>query len=150
MRRRFRMRAKRLVKVRRVPMVGGGGVDVAGGGGDVALPVSRGVSLPRLRRLRPKGLVWRLWFLVKRFVRRSGGRSRAMVAASAVSAVDVSVVTAGEEIVGVGIVVGAIVAGAKVRVDVRLVAGIRGWIRCGNGLRLVVLGRARRMMRLWI
>lgn len=151
MRRRFRMKAKRLVKVRRVPMVGGGGVDVGDGGGDAELRVR---VLPRRRLgMRQMSLVWRLrllvrlllvrLLLVKRCVRRSGGRSRAMVAI-AVSAVDASV---GEEIGVEEIGVGAIVVAARLLVAARRSAGIRGWIRCGSGLRREVLGRAGRTMR---
>jgi hypothetical protein len=60
-----------------------------------------------------------------------------------------------EEIAVAGTAAGVIVV-AVTRVRVRLlvgvnrVGGILGWIRCGNGLRLVVLGRVQPMMRLSI
>jgi len=90
--------------------------------------------------------------LVKRCV-LLGRRSRVRVARIAVtSAVDG---IAAEEIAVDGIVVGAgvrLAARVRVRllVDVSRVDGIRGWIRCGSGLRRVVLGRVRRTMKLWI
>ena len=80
--------------------------------------------------------------LVKRCVLRSGGQSRVMVASVA------------DGIVADGIAGGGIVVGAGVSLVAKLVAskvaGIRGWIRCGSGLRRVVRGRVRRTMSLWI
>ena len=82
--------------------------------------------------------------LVKRCV-LLGRRSRVRVARIAVtSAVDG---IAAEEIAVDGIVVGA---GVRLLVVASRVDGIRGWIRCGSGLRRVVLGRVRRTMKLWI
>jgi hypothetical protein len=62
---------------------------------------------------------------------------------------------AGEEIVVDVIAADVIVvAVTRVRVSllvrVNLVGAILGWIRCGSGLRRVVLGRVRRTMRLSI
>ena len=93
--------------------------------------------------------------LVKRCVPLSVSRSRALVASVADG-------IAVEEIVADGIA--AVVSAAVVRllvvvkllvvvnllVDVSLAAGIRGWIRCGSGLRRVVRGRVRRMTKLSI
>ena len=72
--------------------------------------------------------------------------SRVMVAASAV---DVSAV---EEIVGAEIAVGVAVVSRVIVswVDETRAAGTSGWTRCGSGLLRAVLGRLRRMMRLWI
>ena len=91
--------------------------------------------------------------LVKRCGRLSGGRrSRVRVAASVVDGIVVV------EIAVDGIAVVEIVEG-ETRLRVRLLAivmpairagGIRGWIRCGSGLLLVVLGRVLRMTRWWI
>ena len=71
----------------------------------------------------------------------------------AVVVADVRVVAA-DGIVADGIAGGGIVVGAGVSLVAKLVAskvaGIRGWIRCGSGLRRVVLGRVRRTMSLWI
>ena len=96
--------------------------------------------------------------LVKRCVLLSVSQSRALVASvpdgNAVEEIAVDGIAA-EEIAVDGIVVGAgvrLAARVRVRllVDVSLVDGIRGWIRCGSGLRRVVLGRVRRTMKLWI
>ena len=111
-----------------------------------------------LAKLRPVKWLRVKLLLVKRCGRPSVGRSR-------VSAADGIVA---EEIVVVGIAVEEI-AGAGTRLRVRLrvdviraavslvdviladrVDGMRGWIRCASGLLLVVLGRLRRVMSLWI
>ena len=93
--------------------------------------------------------------LVKRCVPLSVSRSRALVASAAEE-------TAVEEIAVAGIGVGVIAAVVRLPVvvkllvdvnllvDVSLAAGIRGWIRCGSGLRRVVRGRVRRMTKLSI
>ncbi len=91
--------------------------------------------------------------LEKRCVRLSVGRSRVRLAAiGVVSAAAVIVVV---EIVVDGIaaaVIVAVVTRVRVRLLVRvsLVDAIRGWIRCGSGLRRVVRGRVRRTMSLSI
>jgi hypothetical protein len=92
--------------------------------------------------------------LVKRCVRLSvGQRSRVRGAAIGVaSAADGIVVV---EIV-VAVIAAAVIVAVVTRVRVRLlvrvslVDAIRGWIRCGSGLRRVARGRVRRMMRLSI
>lgn len=60
--------------------------------------------------------------------------------------------TAAEEIEVDGIAVDANVADGTraVRLVVSPGRAIRDWIRCGSGLRRVVRGRVRLMMRLWI
>ena len=75
-----------------------------------------------------------------------------LAAIGAASAADGIVVV---EIVVDGIaaaVIVAVVTKVRVRLLVRvsLVDAIRGWIRCGSGLRRVVRGRVRRTMSLWI
>jgi hypothetical protein len=92
--------------------------------------------------------------LAKRCVRLSVGQwSRVRLAAIGVASAADGI--AGEESAVDGIAAGVIVV-AVTRVRVRLlvrvslVDAIRGWIRCGSGLRRVVLGRVRRMMRLSI
>ncbi len=98
---------------------------------------------------------------MKRCVPLSVSRSRALVASAAEE-------TAVEEIAVAGIGVGVIAAVVRLPVvvkllvdvkllvvvnllvDVSLAAGIRGWIRCGSGLRRVVRGRVRRMTKLSI
>jgi hypothetical protein len=111
-----------------------------------------------LAKLRPVKWLRVKLLLVKRCGRPSVGRSRVIAADGIVA----------EEIVVVGIAVEEI-AGAATRLRVRLrvdviraavslvdviladrVDGMRGWIRCASGLLLVVLGRLRRVMSLWI
>ena len=114
---------------------------------------TRQMSLVQRLRLRGKLRRVRLRLLVKRCVLLSGSRSRVVVESAAGG-------NAVVEIVVDGIAAGVIVVdgtGRRVRLmagaslaDASLVDGIRGWIRCANGLLLGVRGRLRRMMSLWI
>jgi hypothetical protein len=71
-----------------------------------------------------------------------------IVAASGVGA-SVADGIAGDGIAVEEIVVDGIAAAVRLRLGVMLVAGIRGWTRCGSGLLRVERGRDLRMMKLW-
>ena len=106
-----------------------------------------------LAKLRPVKWLRVKLLLVKRCGRPSVGRSR-VIAADGIVAEETGVVgIAVEEIAGAGTRLRV-----RLRVDVMLagvilvdrVDGMRGWIRCASGLLLVVLGRLRLRMSLWI